>query len=208
MKQEDRCSWAEISDELRNHLSQVSWSEDIADLHNQNYKGLLECIDLSVRHLSMEQRLRYEALAVLPEDVWMPQALLQEYWRMSRMSTKRLVVQLHRRSLIEVNWTISGKERVCRIKPHDLQRDYLLSKASLDPTALAQKHADLIASFQCKHVISGRGYLDAAAKHLLSSVGPISQYASAHFMEHFKAAAGLPSTREVPWETLNLSGVY
>jgi hypothetical protein len=207
MKQEELCSWAEISEELRDHMSEVSWSEDKADLYNRNYKGLLECIDLSVRHLSADQRLWYDALVVLPEDVWMPQALLQEYWGITRMKTKRVVVQLQRRSLIEVNCTSAGGETVCRIKPHDLQRDYLLSKAAADPKALAHRHAVLIASFQCEHVISGK-YLDDAAQQLLSTVGPMSRYASAHFMEHFKAAAGEQITRELPWKTLNLNGVY
>ena len=75
--------------------------------------------------------------------MWMPQELLQEYWGLDEVDTCSMVAELHRRHLVEV----ADKPR--RIKPHDLQRDYLLSKAAADPASLRQRHVVAVRCVTC-----------------------------------------------------------
>lgn len=199
MQQIYRWNWTELCSVLRNHKSMVKWAKPD---YNTSYEGLIECIDMSVEALTAAQREKYEALVVLPEDVWMPLELLQEYWSLDKLRTAAMVAELHRRHLIEV------AETPRRIKPHDLQRDYLLSKAEADPASLQQRHAALIGACRCEHVIVGVGWrVSDEQKQLRATLGPLAQYVSKNLMWHIQGAAKADIAVDLPWKTFVLCGV-
>ena len=99
MRQMTGWSWTKISEYLENHKCKVKWTNSS---YNTSYKGLMECIELSMQCLSPDQRARYEALAVLPEDVWMPQELLQVYWGLDEWDTLKAIKELRNRSLVQM----------------------------------------------------------------------------------------------------------
>ena len=200
-------SWVKVSERLRNHKSKVKWADAT---YNTTYKGLMECIELSMEAMAPEQRERYDALAVLPEDVWMPQELLQLYWGLDEFDTREMVEQLRIRSLVEVNRTTTGEGTTCSIKPHDLQRDFLLSKAKTNATTqarLRRRHAALIGALQCEHVIGGQSYMwTPEQKLIVSTASPLAQYAGKHVVEHIQGAAGEPIPTTLPWKTFVMPG--
>jgi len=200
-------SWVKVSERLRNHKSKVKWADAT---YSTTYKGLMECIELSMEAMTPEQRERYDALAVLPEDVWMPQELLQLYWGLDEFDTREMVEQLRIRSLVEVNRTTTGEGTTCSIKPHDLQRDFLLSRAKTNATTqarLRRRHAALIGALQCEHVIGGRSvYWSDEQKQIVSTASPLARYAGKHIGEHIRGAAGEPIPTTLPWKTFVMPG--
>ena len=134
LQRESRYSWAEVERILHSHKPKVQWMDANQGQHQRKYCGLLECIDLSVRHLDPVDRARYLKLAILPEDEWVPADLLQHYWACrDKEETHQLIERLYRRYLVEVNRSTkdpSSQSVVLKIKPHDLQLDYLHAAAA------------------------------------------------------------------------------
>ena len=134
LQRESQFTWTEMERLLQHHKPEVQWEDRKHRHHQRKYRGLLECMDLSVQHLSPVDRDRYLMLAVLPEDAWVPVELLQHYWNCrDKQETQQLIERLYCRYLIEVN--ASTKDRCGRpvglsIKPHDLQLDYLHAAAA------------------------------------------------------------------------------
>ena len=148
LQRESRYSWAETERILQNHKPHVQWVGKNQVQHGRKYRGLLECIDLSVRHLSPVDRERYLKLAVLPEDAWVPAGLLQHYWGcQDKEETHQLIERLCRRYLVEVNRNAKDHSQSVNvsIKPHDLQLDYLRAAAVLRQSSKAScnKHETL-----------------------------------------------------------------
>ena len=152
--------------------------------------------------LSPDQRARYEALAVLPEDVWMPQELLQQYWGLEdEMDTLRAINELRDRSLVQIQRsTAAGKEVQCSIKPHDLQRDYLIDRAT-KAQCLERLHARLIGAFQCESVVIGRDrrWAQRRAKSVPQAVGAVARYADKHLFSHALSAGGTAVPNDSSW---------
>ena len=127
LQRESQIAWTEVERLLQRHKPEVQWEDRKRRHHERKYCGLLESIDLSVQHLSPVDRCRYFMLAVLPEDEWVPVELLQHYWNCRDMGdAQKSIERLYSRCLVEIDVsTTDPQHEGLRIKPHDLQLDYL-----------------------------------------------------------------------------------
>ena len=93
-------------------------------------------VGVSVAQLREDERGRFGALAVFPEDADVPLATLERLWGLSRVNTEKLCERLHRLSLLQ-----SFDPNARRIRLHDVIRKYLIHEQG---EGLAALHARLL----------------------------------------------------------------
>ncbi len=118
------------------HLEQAS----------ERHQTVERCLDVSVHHLAeftlarYQASLRYQELAIFPEDTNIPLATLYTFWQgtggLESWETDELCVRLHQLSLL---LTCDLRKGIIRL--HDVLRSYLIQRAGLDLPAL---HAHLL----------------------------------------------------------------
>lgn len=85
------------------------------------YPDLLRAIEISVEALEPEERERYLELAVVPEEVAVPESVLETLWApagLLAVDARDLCAKLVARSFVQ-------RDREGRLRLHDLQADYL-----------------------------------------------------------------------------------
>jgi hypothetical protein len=108
------------------------------------YRDLLKAIQVSVDALEPEFQERYLDFAVFPEDVPIPEAVLQTFWDQKEYSALEVTSLLVDRSLLR-------RDDEGRLSLHDLQFDYV-KKQTGDLKAL---HDRLLQSYCAKYLNSG-----------------------------------------------------
>ena len=101
------------------------------------YPDLLKAIQVSVDVLNAEEQTFYLGFAVFPEEIEIPQSVLEVYWQsqgLDALDVDDLVILLSKRSLLQ-------RDGDNRIKLHDLQYDYVCQQIS-DPISLHQRLMD------------------------------------------------------------------
>jgi WD40 repeat protein len=131
------------------------------------YPNLLRAIQVSIDALSPETRLRYGELAVFPEDVHVPECVIQLLW--SAPNRDRLDLAQIFRELMDKSLVFQDEHR--HVYLHDVQRAYLLRKAE----RLQTLHQLLVSRYRA---IVSDGWAS----------GPDDGYFFAHLVHHLAAA--------------------
>jgi len=137
--------WTDIAEALRE--SMLDFLDD--DTH-YNYRSVLKCLAVDVdflRQKSPDDAQRYLELAVFPSDVLIPEETVTRLWSktgpLSPLKARRLLTTLHRRNLLTLRDTDSGRVIEC----HDLQHEYLRMLA-VEQAQLMLYHRALVDSYQ------------------------------------------------------------
>jgi WD40 repeat protein len=115
---------------MLHHVGPKSWSDtldllrkmDLSAIQEQLPEGqqsFFKAVEVSFQALSPQMQERYQALAVLPEDMAAPLPILETLWNASEADARRSSRHFVDRSLAQSNGADEG------IRLHDLQLDYL-----------------------------------------------------------------------------------
>jgi len=193
--------WQDVRDALREH--ELEFLED-PHAQNEQHVNLWRTIEVSVRVLSEDVQRRLAELAVFPEDERVPNAAVCTLWQqtgnLSPRHARKLLVDLHQRSLIQlVGQADSSVGDFGNLSLHDLIYDYCVRLARQQFGDVATLHEHLLKAYQRK---SPGGWW----------TGPNDGYFLNHLREHL-VGAGHGSEfadllHELPWlEAKNAAGL-
>lgn len=179
----DGHSWADIAEALRG--SMLDFLDD--DAH-YNYRSVLNCLAVGVdflRQKSPNDADRYLELAVFPSDVLIPEESISRFWSetsdLSPLKARRLLTTLHRRNLLTLRETDSGRAVEC----HDLQHEYLCLLA-VEQNKMPRYHQALIDGYR---VSDGN----------LPDDGYFFQHIVSHFLEAQQTEQCIELLHSVAW---------
>jgi WD40 repeat protein len=187
-------SGAYLLEALREHdLEYLSTNAPAEEQHRSIWKAM----DVSVRALPEDQRVRFAELAVFAADTGAPEAAVVTLWQhtssLSPRHTNKLLADLAARSLVEYTPAKPG-ESGGHLRLHDLLHLFGLGMAEKQFGSLAALHQRLLDAYEIK--CSGTG----ADKW---PTGPNDCYFFEHLCEHLIAADKLDEAIElltdIPW---------
>jgi WD40 repeat protein len=118
LRGEPSASWTDVAD----HLRQADLSLIEGEVATYQHTSFLRAIQVSLEALEVktpQDKERYLALAVLPEDMEVPVQILRVLWGLDEFETRRVAKRLVELSLAQRDSAERG------IRLHDLQLDYL-----------------------------------------------------------------------------------
>src|SRR6266700_967369 len=137
---------------------------DAQNAHERN-QAVTKTLAVSFDLLSADDRMRYQELAIFPEDTDIPLATVQTLWRLDDIDTEDTCERLYRLSLL-LHYDLATRT----IRLHDVIRSYLQKAVEADLPAL---HANLLDAYALKHwadLPPDEPYLwDHLAYHLVAS---------------------------------------
>ncbi len=157
--------WENVLNKLRN--------ADLEKIRQQfpdyPYPDLLKAMQVSVEAMEAGVRSRYLEFAVFPEDVPIPERVLQVWWGakgLDEYDTQDVIDELKDRSLLQ-------KDEQGRLTLHDLQMDFVRKQVGQE---LGQLHRDWIEAYrgQCPqewHGLSDDGYCFVGVPYHLQQAG-------------------------------------
>ncbi len=135
--------WTDVLAALREHELEFLSDEHAAE---PQHCSMLRAIEVSVSALDEHHRERLVELSVFPPDEQIPEAAVLTLWQhtggLSPRQARRLLVQLHQRSLLQINRrSHKSTDQVGQISLHDLIHDYASRSAQRKyGTAVALTH--------------------------------------------------------------------
>src|SRR6266704_3291680 len=137
---------------------------DAQNAHERN-QAVTKTLAVSFDLLSADDRMRYQELAIFPEDTDIPLATVQTLWRLDDIDTEDTCERLYRLSLL-LRYDLATRT----IRLHDVIRSYLQKAAGDELPAL---HAHLLDAYALKHwadLSPDEPYLwDHLAEHLIDA---------------------------------------
>ncbi len=119
------------------------------------YPDLLKAIQVSVEALEPEERERYLDFAVFPEDIPIPEAVLQTFWQplgLDEFDTQDVIDKLVSKSLV-------SRDEKGSLSLHDLQLDYVRKQVTSENPTPASLSLPLVRGGEGVGLIGGLGLL-------------------------------------------------